>query len=419
MTTLLSNYKLNLHYLTLYDRNELEYILKEENKLRQEKNLSLLTIQDLENKDIVISKKGDTIDGYSITNFTFDENNNVSVLIEKLYETNIDDKYLHNELFESAIFVAVEKARLGKNLDGVPCNIIGSCLIIDGHTINFNINEEYIRRNLGIKFNKDAVKEKLLLDEKYKKERKEVEDKIDANTFYNDMGHRFHNSIDAKTGENNVVQNDFDILSLDERLLSIQQENLGKDINLGEAYQKFEKEKINVDIKNPDEISQEDKMELEEGEKDLVTAASIADKTNTIKIDVENGIAFDGNNKRIDLDSKKYESQKLGNNIEYLIEIGCSKNQIDSILSKDNSEWNSLSFEDKERIFELYGVYNKKEDLKKRNVDVKSNELDPQVKKLVLKNNNQAAYVSYVLISFISGLSAGIFITLLIMFLRR
>ncbi len=423
MPSLIQNEKEHLIYLSLYDRKELEYVLEEENKLRAKENLPLLTMEDIEKRDIIVSKKNNEIDGYSIVNLTFDENMDVNVLIERLHENNADDMFLHNELFEAAMFVAVEKVQLMKNNNNEIPKIISSTLMIEKHEVKFNITEEYIKRNLGNKFDKDAVKRKIELDEQYKRERKEVEDKINANTFYNETGHRFHSNVDDKTKKLSVVSNDYDTLSLDERLISLQQENLGSNKNLNELYQEFQKEKIATNLEDPDVMELDDVRELKENQKDLITAASMIDQTEDFKIDVENGFAFDKKNKRIDLNQKKWESQKLGNNIELLASRGFSREDIENVLRKDNTEWNKLSLEAKERIFELYGVTDNniaKENIQERNIDdIKhSKDLDPQVKKLVLKND-QAAYVSYVLISFISGLSAGIFMTLMFMFLRK
>lgn len=422
MTNLIKNEKVDLYYLSLYDKNELEYVLTEENKLRQQEKLPLLTIDDIKNREVVISKKDNSIDGYSITNLTFDDNKDVSVLIERLQQNNKDDKFLNNELFEAAIFVAVEKVKLMKNNNNEIPKIISSSVMINGKKVDFNITDEYIKRNLGEKFNKEAVKQKIEEDEQFKKERQEVEDKVSANTFYNETGHRFHSNVDEKTNQLTVVSNDYDTLSLDERLVSLQQENLGKDKNLNEIYQEFEKEKIETNLKDPDTFQHKEIRELGENDKDLITAASIIDKKDEFKIDVENGIAFDKDNNRINLADKKLESQKLGNNIEFLASRGYSREKIENVLNRDNVEWKNLSAEDKERIFELYGVIDNniaKENIEERNIDVHNTQsLDPQVKRLVLKNN-QAAFASYVIISFISGLSSGIFITLLLMFLRK
>lgn len=420
MTSLIKNDKVELCYLSIADEKELEYVLNEENKLRILENLPLLTLNDLQNKEVIISKKGDNIDGYSLTNLTFDANNDVSVLIERLHESNSSDKFLHNELFEAAIFVAVEKVNLMKNNNNEIPKIISSSLVVNGQPINFNITDEYMKRNLGSKFNKDAVKQKIAQDEQFKHERRMVEDKINANTFYNDNGHRFHSNVDSKN-ELSVVSNDYDTLSLDERLVSLQQENLGSNKNLEQIYHDFEKEKISTNFKDDDTFKPSDIKDLGENEKDLITAASMLDTTDDFKIDIENGIAFDKDNKRINLVDKRNESQKLGNNIEFLASRGYSKAQIDSVLKKDNVEWVKLSSEDKERLFELYGVNDNniaKKNIDVRNIDMENtNQLDQGVKKLVLKND-QAAFVSYVLISFISGLSAGIFVTLILTFFK-
>lgn len=423
MPSLIKNEKEHLDYLSLYDRKELEYVLEEENKLRAKENLPLLTMDDLEKRDVIVSKKDNEVNGYSIVNLKFDENKDVNVLIERLHENNADDLFLHNELFEAAMFVAVEKVQLIKNNNNEIPKIISSTLMIEKHEVRFNITEEYIKRNLGDKFDKNAVRQKIELDEKYKKERKEIEDKVNANTFYNETGHRFHSNVDVETDQLSVVSNDYDNLSLKERLISLQQENLGSNKNLNELYQEFQKEKITTNLEDPDVMNLDDIKELKEEEKDLITAASMIDQTDDFKVDVSNGFAFDKNNKRIDLNEKKWESQKLGNNIELMASRGFSKEEIENVLRKDNTEWNKLSLEDKERIFELYGVTDNniaKNNIEERNIDdIKhSKDLDPQVKKLVLKND-QAAYVSYVLISFISGLSAGIFMTLVFMFLRK
>lgn len=422
MPDLIKNEKEQLVYLSLYDRAELEHVLNQENILRAQEKLPLLTIEDIEKREVIVSKKGNIIDGYSITNLTFDNNQDVKVAIERLYESNKNDIFLHNELFEAAIFVAVEKVNFMKKENGEIPKIVSGSLTIEKQTINFNVTEEYIRRNLGNKFNKDAVKQKIEQDEKYKQERKEVEDKISANTFYNETGHRFHSNIDEKTNELSVVENDFDTLSLDERLVSLQQENLNSNKKLDEIYQDFEKEKIGVDLKHSNNLEHKEVKDLDESHKDLITAASIIDKTEEFKIDTENGIAFDKDNKRINLNEKKDASEKLGNNIMSLVECGYSKTAITNLLNRDNVEWKNLSSEDKERIFELYGVTDNniaKENIEERNIDVhNTNSLDPKVKRLVLENK-QAAFVSYVLISFISGLSSGIFITLLLLFLRK
>jgi len=423
MTNLIKNDKVDLYYLSLYDVNELKYILEQENNLRKQENLPLLTMDDIKNREVIISKKDNSIDGYSITNLTFDSNNDVGVLIERLHENNKDDKFLKNELFEAAIFIAIEKVQLLKKENGEIPKIISSSVMINGQKVDFNITEEYIRRNLGNKFNKDAVKQKIEQDEQFKKERQSVKDKVSANTFYNETGHRFHSNVDDNTRELSVVENDYDNLSLDERLISLQQENLGNNKSLNEVYQDFEKEKINTNLKNTNTLQHNDVINLDEFHKDLITAASIIDNKDEFKIDVENGIAFDKDNNRINLEDKKRESQKLGNNIEFLASRGYSREQIENVLNKDNIEWINLSHEDKERIFELYGVNDNniaRENINERNVGNvnHTNALDPQVKKLVLENK-QAAYVSYVLISFISGLSSGIFITLLLTFLRK
>lgn len=422
MTNLIKNDRVDLYYLSLYDEKELEYVLTEENKIRQKENLSLLTMDDIRKREVIVSKKDNNIDGYSITNLTFDSNKDVHVLIERLHENNVDDKYLNNALFEAAIFVAVEKVKLMKNNNNEIPKILSSSVIINGQKVSFNITEEYIKRNLGDKFNKEAVKQKIEQDEQFKKERQEVEDKVSANTFYNETGHRFHSNIDDKTNELSVIENDYDTLSLHERLVSLQQENLGSDKKLDEIYQDFEKEKISVDLKQSNTFEHKDVKDLDESHKDLITAASIIDKTDEFKIDTENGIAFDKGNNRINLIDKKDASEKLGNNIMSLVECGYSKTAIINVLNRDNVEWKNLSSEDKERILELYGVTDNniaKENIEERSIDVhNSKDLDPQVKRLVLKNN-QAAFASYVVVSFISGLSAGIFITLLLMFLRK
>jgi len=416
----MTNLTNSINYLTLYDKKEMEEILKLENEQRKKEGLSILTMEELQKREVIISKKENVIDGYSITNLTINSNSDVSVLIERLYEKNKDDKVLNNELFETAIFVAVEKVKLMKNNNNEIPKIISSSVIINGQKIEFNITDEYIKRRLDTKFNKDAVKQKIEQDEKYKKERQEVKDKVNANTFYNDTGHRFHSNVDDKTNELTVVENDFDILNLDERLQVIQQENIGNNITLNEAYQKFEKEKITTDMKKVDELSVNDIVELKEESKDVITAASIIDNKEEFKVDLENNVVFDKDNKRIDVSKKMDESQKLGDEISSLISIGYSKLAIDRVLGKNHPEWRSLSVEDKERIFDLYGISTPSEamvNIKDRNVDLSGNELSPNVKKLVLKND-QAAYVSYVVISFISGLASGLFITLLITFLN-
>jgi len=422
MTNLIKNEKVDLYYLSLYDEKELEYVLSVENELREKEKQDLLTIEDIKNREIIISKKGNVIDGYSMVNLTFDSNKDVNVLIERLHENNIDDKYLNNELFEAAIFVSVEKIKLMKNNNNEIPKIISSSVMINGQKVDFNITDEYIKRNLGEKFNKDAVKQKIEQDAQFKKERKEVEEKVNANTFYNETGHRFHSNVDDKTKELSVIENDHDILSLDERLVSLQQQNLGNNKSLNEIHQDFEKEKINTTLKSVNTFKHDDIVNLEEFEKDLITAASIIDKKDDFKIDLENGIAFDKDNNKINLVEKKDESKKLGNDIEFLASRGYSRQQIEKVLNKDNVEWKKLSQEDKTKIFELYGVYDNniaKENIDERNIDVRNTmDLDPKVKKLVLKNN-QAAFASYVVISFISGLSSGIFITLLSMFLRK
>ncbi len=421
MINLTNNSSLNLYYLSLYDEKEFETILNRENQLRAKEQLPLLTIEDLKEKDVAISKKNNDITGYSITTFTFDNNHDVNILIERLNEFSNNDSVLNNALFEAAIFVAIEKNQLLKNNNNEIPKIISSSVIINGQKINFNITDEYIKRNLKNKFNKEAVKQKIKQDEQFKSERKKIEDKVSAKTFYNDMGHRFHSNIDKETNNLSVVSNDYDILSLDERLVSLQQAHLGENKSLDEIYKDFEKEKIDTELKQANLLNSNEKSSLQEKEKDLITSASIIDSTEDFKIDVENGIAFDKNNNRLDLNDKKESSQKLGNDIEVLVSRGFSRDQIDSILTKDNPDWKQLSKEDKNRIFELYCIDNPnvvKENLKERNVDVKSNELDPKVKKLVLKND-QAAYVSYILISFISGLSIGIFMTLFLGFFNK
>jgi len=422
MTNLIKNDKVDLYYLSLYDEKELEYVLTEENKLRQQEQLPLLTIDDIKNREVVIFKKDNNIDGYSITNIWFNDNKDIDILIERLHENNKDDKYLNNELFEAAIFIAVEKVKLIKNNNNEIPKIISSSVMINGKNLKFNITDEYIKRNLSDKFNKDAVKQKIEQDEQFKKERQKVKNKVSASTFYNETGHRFHSNVDEKTNELSIIENDYDALSLEERLVSLQQENLVKDKSLAEVYQEFEKEKIGTNLKNPATLQHKEIKELDESHKDLIAAASMIDSKDEFKIDVENGIAFDKDNKRIELSSKKKESQKLGNNIEFLASRGYSREQIENVLRKDNVEWNNLSQEDRERIFELYGVNDNniaKNNIDERNIDIQNtNSLDPQVKKLVLENK-QAAFVSYVLISFISGLSSGIFITLLLMFLRK
>lgn len=415
MTSLTST----ISYLTLYDKKEIEEILNLENDQRKKEKLPLFSMSDLEKREIIISKNNDDINGYSITTLTFNQDKDVNVLIDRLYEKNKDDKILNNTLFEAAIFVAIEKSKLNNN--GEIPKIIGSSVIINGHEVKFNITEEYIKRHLDTKFNKDAVKQKIEQDKKYVEERKELENKIKANTFYNETGHRFHSNVDKKTDELSVVENDYDILNLDERLQVIQRENIGKNINLEEAYQKFEKEKISTDLENPDKFNSKQIIELNEESKDIITSASIIDNKENFKVDLENKIAFDKDNKRIDLTSKMDESQKLGNQIESLASLGYSKLAIERVLSRDNPEWRTLSLQDKERIYELYGVNNPveaRQDIKDRDIDVNSNELGSNVKKLVLKND-QAAYVSYVVISFISGLASGLFITLLSTFLLK
>ena len=421
MINLTNNSSLNLYYLSLYDEKEFETILNRENQLRAKEQLPLLTIEDLKEKDVAISKKNNDITGYSITTFTFDNNHDVNILIERLNEFSNNDSVLNNALFEAAIFVAIEKNQLLKNNNNEIPKIISSSVIINGQKINFNITDEYIKRNIKNKFNKEAVKQKIKQDEQFKSERKKIEDKVSAKTFYNDMGHRFHSNIDKETNNLSVVSNDYDILSLDERLVSLQQAHLGENKSLDEIYKDFEKEKIDTELKQANLLNSNEKSSLQEKEKDLITSASIIDSTEDFKIDVENGIAFDKNNNRLDLNDKKESSQKLGHDIEVLVSRGFSRDQIDSILTKDNPDWKQLSKEDKNRIFELYCIDNPnvvKENLKERNVDVKSNELDPKVKKLVLKND-QAAYVSYILISFISGLSIGIFMTLFLGFFNK
>jgi len=409
----------SINYLTLYDKKEMEEILKLENEQRKKENLPLFTMDELQKREIIISKTNEGINGYSITNLTLNSNNDVSVLIERLYEVNKDDKVLNNDLFEAAIFVAVEKVQLMKNNNNEIPKIISSSVIINGQKIEFNITDEYIKRRLDTKFNKDAVKQKVEQDEKYKKERQEVENKINANTFYNDTGHRFHSNVDDKTKELTVVENDFDILSLDERLQIIQKENIGNNINLNEAYQKFEKEKITAKLQGVDELSNMDMAALKEESKDVITAASIIDNKENFQVDIENNVVFDKDNKRIDVSKKIYESQNLADEITSLISIGYSKLAIDRMLGKKHPEWKSLSVEDKERIFDLYGISTHDYAMKgrkDRDVDLNSNELSSNAKKLVLKNDQ--AYVSYVVISFISGLASGLFITLLITFLN-
>ena len=307
-----------------------------------------------------------------------------------------------------------------KNNNNEIPKIISSSVIINGQKIEFNITDEYIKRRLDTKFNKDAVKQKIEQDEKYKKERQEVKDKVNANTFYNDTGHRFHSNVDEKTKELSVIENDFDILDLDERLQVVQQENIGKDVSLNEAYQKFEKEKISVQMEQPDTFTKQQASNLSEENKDIITAASIIDHKENFKVDLENNVVFDKDNKRIDVSNKMEHSKDLGNKIEGLASLGYSKLAINRVLERENPYWRELSYQDKERIYELYGVGNKEqasENLKERNIDFNSNELTNQ-KRLVLKNN-QAAFVSYVVISFISGLASGFLITLLITFLNK
>ena len=417
----MTNLTNSIHYLTLYDKKEMEEILKIENEQRQKEKLPVLTMEELQKRELIISKKDNIIDGYSITNLTINSNNDVSILIERLYEKNKDDKVLNNELFEAAIFVAVEKVKLMKKNNNEIPKIISSSVIINGVPVPFNITEEYIKRHLDTKFNKDAVKQKIEHDEKYKQERKEVEDKVNANTFYNETGHRFHSNIDEKTKELSVVENDFDILDLDERLQVIQQENIGKDVSLNEAYQKFEKEKISVKMEQPDSFTKQQASNLSEENKDIITAATIIDDKENFKVDLENNVVFSKENKRIDVSSKMEESQRLGEQIEKLASLGYSKLAMDRVLGRTNSTWKNLSCQDKERIFNEFGITNSskaRENANVRNTDLNSNELSPNTKKLVLKND-QAAFVSYVVISFISGLASGFFITLLITFLNK
>ena len=417
----MTNLTNSIHYLTLYDKKEMEEILKIENEQRQKEKLPVLTMEELQKRELIISKKDNIIDGYTITNLTININNDVSILIERLYEKNKDDKVLNNELFEAAIFVAVEKVKLMKKNNNEIPKIISSSVIINGVPVPFNITEEYIKRHLDTKFNKDAVKQKIEHDEKYKQERKEVEDKVNANTFYNETGHRFHSNIDEKTKELSVVENDFDILDLDERLQVIQQENIGKDVSLNEAYQKFEKEKISVKMEQPDSFTKQQASNLSEENKDIITAATIIDDKENFKVDLENNVVFSKENKRIDVSSKMEESQRLGEQIEKLASLGYSKLAMDRVLGRTNSTWKNLSYQDKEIIFNEYGITNSsktRENANVRNTDLNSNELSPNTKKLVLKND-QAAFVSYVVISFISGLASGFFITLLITFLNK
>ena len=197
----MTNLTNSIHYLTLYDKKEMEEILKLENEQRQKEKLPVLTMEELQKREVIISKKDNIIDGYSITNLTINSNNDVSILIERLYEKNKDDKVLNNELFEAAIFVTVEKVKLMKNNNNEIPKIISSSVIINRVPVPFNITEEYIKRHLDTKFNKDAVKQKVEHDEQYKREREKVEQKIRANTFYNETGHRFHSNINNITGE--------------------------------------------------------------------------------------------------------------------------------------------------------------------------------------------------------------------------
>ena len=417
----MTNLTNSIHYLTLYDKKEMEEILKLENEQRQKEKLPVLTMEELQKREVIISKKDNIIDGYSITNLTINSNNDVSILIERLYEKNKDDKVLNNELFEAAIFVTVEKVKLMKNNNNEIPKIISSSVIINRVPVPFNITEEYIKRHLDTKFNKDAVKQKVEHDEQYKKERKEVEEKISANTFYNETGHRFHSNIDEKTNQLSVVENDFDILDLNERLQVIQQENIGKDVSLDEAYQKFEKEKITSEMQYIDSLTINDIVELKDESKDIITSASIIDDKEDFKVDFENNIVFDKENKRIDVSTKMEQSKDLGNKIEKLASFGYSKLAMDRVLGRTNSTWKNLSCQDKERIFNEFGITNSskaRENANVRHTDLNSNELSPNTKKFVFKND-QAAFVSYVVISFISGLASGLFITLLITFLNK
>ena len=103
----MTNLTNSINYLTLYDKKEMEEILKLENEQRKKENLSLLTMDELQKREIIISKTNEGINGYSITNLTLNSNNDVSVLIERLYEVNKDNKVLNNDLFEASIFIAV------------------------------------------------------------------------------------------------------------------------------------------------------------------------------------------------------------------------------------------------------------------------------------------------------------------------
>ena len=186
MATLINNENINLEYLSISDRVDLKEILKRGNDLRSKEHKKLLSMSELESRDIIVSKKNNSIDGYTIMNYTFDENHDVNVLIERIELNDKNNQYLNSALFESAIFVAVEKARLNND------KIVKSSVVINGQIINFNITEEYIKRHLADKFNKDAVKQKIEQDEKYKKEREELENKLGVKSFRDDMKHQYH-----------------------------------------------------------------------------------------------------------------------------------------------------------------------------------------------------------------------------------
>lgn len=411
MSVLINNENLNLNYLSIDNKEELKKVLNLENEQRLKEGKKPLTLEELELKDIIISKKEDKIDGYSITNFTFDENHNINILIERLHMEN-NNEVLHNALFESAIFVAVEKASLNKNLIGEQSKIISSSIIINGHTIFFNITKEYIERNLSTKFNKDAVREKIDTDKKYREERKKVEDKISANTFYNDTGHRFHSNLDEKTGNLSVVENDFDILDLDERLKVIQMENMGKqDLKLNDAYAKFEKEKIDSQLKNTNSI---DSRSLNGEQKELISSATIMTGEDDVKVDLENDIAFDKDNKKIEIGEKKEMTEQINEILDVAKKSNIPAEMVREVLNSKSVDWKNLDKSHQDKIITLYGL-----DLEKQTMTNTQNLSNNKSKKLALRNNKEAAYISSVVISFITGLAAGIFTTLLLMFLGK
>lgn len=399
MASLLSDNDLKLYYLSIKDKDFLNEVLRLENQDRIAQKLPLLTISDLEKKDIVVSLNNNRINGYSLTNYTINSNNDVTVFIEKLNELDPNDLHLHNALFESALFVAVQKSNLNSQ------NIIKSSLFVKGKEITFNINSEYIKRNLDSKFNKDAVKQKVEQDKNYIEERNKKKNELEANTFYNETGHRFHSNVD-ENGNLSVVNNDFGVLTLDEELKYLQTNNVGKDITLNQAYDEFAEQKIDAKLLDSLTI---DEDKLTKDQKDVIGSATMASNT-PIKVDVENQIAFDKDSNKIYLNENKESLDNISRLIENLSSKNFSTEQIKSELSK-NSIWNGLSKDQQNKIIEVY-------DLSTTTETNQTNELTNNNSKVLVLKKDQAAYISSSILIFASGLVSGVVITLLIMFLK-